>query len=142
MKTKRSKKLNLKDRLSRLTYVATCQLLGENGKQLIREGGTYDNIDIDRDVHLGNDLFRLNLVDLPSGRDAIVTITLMASQKNRLRAPRAKLPRCRRSRTENCFRNDCRKPAEEHVVRGRSRFRLQILELRDRWPMTKYLVLQ
>ena len=51
MKTKKSKKLDLKDRLSRLTYVATCQLLGENGKQLLQDGGgAFDNIDVDRDV--------------------------------------------------------------------------------------------
>ena len=56
MKTKRSKKLTLKDRLSRLTYVSTRQLLGENGKQLLQWNGTYDDIDIDRDVYLGDDL--------------------------------------------------------------------------------------
>ena len=85
MKTKRSRKLNLKDRLSRLTYVAACQLLGENGKQLLQEGGAYDDIDVERDVHLGDDLFRLNLADYDSAGDAIVTFTLMASEKNRLK---------------------------------------------------------
>ena len=86
MKTKKSKKLNLKDRLSRLTYVSTCQLLGENGKRLLREGGaTFDNIDIDRDVHLGDDLFRLKLRDYDLRQDVVVTITTMASERNRLR---------------------------------------------------------
>ncbi|MFV1967164.1 MAG: DEAD/DEAH box helicase [Pirellulaceae bacterium] len=85
MKTKRSKKLNLRDRLSRLTYVAACQLLGERGKQLIQAGGAYDSIDVDRDVYLGDDLFRLNLTDYETSDDVIVTITLMASQRNRLR---------------------------------------------------------
>ena len=85
MKTKKSKKLNLKDRLSRLTYVASCQLLGPNGKQLIQEGGKYDSIDVERDVFLGDDLLRLNLRDYSPNQDVVVTLTLMASEKNRLR---------------------------------------------------------
>ena len=86
MKTKKSKKLNLRDRLSRLMYVLTCQLLGENGKQLLQDGGrTYDNIDVDRDVYLGHDLFRLKLTDYQTCGEVIVTITLMASERNRLR---------------------------------------------------------
>lgn len=84
-KTKKSKKLNLKDRLSRLTYVSACQLLGENGKQLLQEGGLYDNIDVDRDVFLGKDLFRVKLTDYKVKDDVIVTFTLMASERNRLR---------------------------------------------------------
>lgn len=84
MKTKKSKKLNLKDRLSRLTYVSTCQLLGEHGKQWLHEGGTFDDIDVERDVYLGNDLFRLNVKDFNVADDVVVTITLMASERNRL----------------------------------------------------------
>ncbi len=84
MKTKKSKKLTLKDRLSRLTYVSTCQLLGENGKQLLGEGGTYDTIDVERDVYLGGDLFRLKLNDYEAASDVVVTITVMASERNRL----------------------------------------------------------
>ena len=78
MKTKRSKKLNLRDRLSRLTYVAACQLLGERGKQLIQAGGTYDSIDVDRDIYLGDDLFRLNLTDYETSDEVIVTINVNA----------------------------------------------------------------
>lgn len=85
MKTKKSRKLNLKDRLSRLTYISTCQLLGENAKQLISEGGKYDTIDVDRDVYLGDDLFRLKLTDYQPQQEPIVTLTLMASEKNRIR---------------------------------------------------------
>ena len=85
MKTKRSKKLNLKDRLSRLTYVSSCQLLGENGKELIQRGGTYDTIDIDRDVYLCDDLFRLSLTDWQTREPLTVTMTVMASEKNRIR---------------------------------------------------------
>ncbi len=71
-------RLNLKDRLSRLTYVEACRLLGDQGKELIREGGKYE-IDVDEQVHLGEDLFRLKLLD------AVVTITPMAEAWHRLR---------------------------------------------------------
>ena len=75
MKTKKSKKLNLKDRLSRLTYVSTCQLLGEHGKELLKQSSAIDDIDVDRDVYLGGDLFRLKLRDFELAGDAVVTIT-------------------------------------------------------------------
>jgi ERCC4-related helicase len=84
MKTKKSKKLTLQDRLSRLTYVSTCQLLGEHGKRLLQEGGTFDDIDVERDVYLGGDLFRLKLKDFDIDDEVVVTITLMASERNRL----------------------------------------------------------
>lgn len=84
MATKKSKKLNLKDRLSRLTYVSTCQLLGDHGKQLLQDGGTFDDVDVERDVYLGDDLFRLKVRDFDVAEDIVVTITLMASERNRL----------------------------------------------------------
>ncbi len=40
-KIKRTKRLTLKDRLSRLTYVRACQLLGPDGAELIRQGAAY-----------------------------------------------------------------------------------------------------
>ena len=83
-KTKKSRKLNLKDRLSRLTYVATCQQLGNGGKELLSAGGKYDTVDIDRDVYLGDDLFRLRLPDCARDKDVVVTITLMAAARSRL----------------------------------------------------------
>jgi superfamily II DNA or RNA helicase len=85
MATKRGRRLSLKDRLSRLTYVSACQLLGDQGKQLMSAGGEFDDIDVDRDVHLGDDLFRLNLRDHDATQDVIVTLTLMASERNRLK---------------------------------------------------------
>ena len=85
-KTKKSKKLTLRDRLSRLTYLQAVRLLGIEGHQLIRQGANYDNIDIDHDVYLRGDLFRLKLRGAAGrGKDAVVTITLMAEAKNRLR---------------------------------------------------------
>lgn len=73
----KAKELTLKDKLSRLTYTQACRLLGENGADLIRQGGKYDIV-IDEHVYLGADLFRLN-VD-----SAVATITLMAGARKRL----------------------------------------------------------
>jgi superfamily II DNA or RNA helicase len=85
-KTKASKKLTLKDRLSRLTYVQATKLLGPKGPQWIRQGASHDEIDIDCDVYFRGDLFRLRLRDAAGrGKDAVVTITTMAEAKNRLR---------------------------------------------------------
>ncbi len=62
MKTKESKKLTLKDRLSRLTYLSGVpSSWGPTGAQLIRHGAAYEDIDIDRDVYFRGDLFRLKL---------------------------------------------------------------------------------
>ena len=84
-KTKKSKKLTLKDRLSRLTYVQAVKLLGSEGPQLIRQGASYDDIDIERDVYFRGDLFRLKLRGAAGrGKDAVVTITAMAEARNRL----------------------------------------------------------
>ena len=85
-RTKESKKLTLKDRLSRLTYIQAAKLLGPDGQHLIRKGASYDNIDIDCDVYLRGDLFRLKLRGAAGrGQDAVVTITTMTEAKNRLR---------------------------------------------------------
>ncbi|MGQ9651450.1 MAG: SWIM zinc finger family protein [Phycisphaerae bacterium] len=77
--TATAKKLpSLRDRLSRLNYTKACQLLGENGKELIKLDGAYE-IRLDEQVYVGEDLFRLSLPN------AVVTITAMAEAKNRLR---------------------------------------------------------
>lgn len=77
MTTKPSQRLTLKDRLSRLNFTQACKLLGENGQQLIRHGGKCE-IDLQEQVYLDGDLFRVKL------EDAVVTITLMAVAKDRL----------------------------------------------------------
>lgn len=85
VRAKKRGKLTLPDRLSRLTYVSACQLLGPSGKQLIAEGNKFDTIDVDRDTHLGADLFRLRIDGVEPGvPDAVVTITLMAGARKRL----------------------------------------------------------
>ena len=81
-------KLTLKDRLSRLTFRQAARLLGPRGEQLIREGAKCDSIDIERDVYLRGDLFRLKFPvfdpDAPEGDPAVVTITQMATARDRL----------------------------------------------------------
>lgn len=52
--------INLKDKLSHLTFRQACKLLGPLGDQLIMSGGKYD-IDIYEQVVLQRDLFQLNL---------------------------------------------------------------------------------
>lgn len=70
--------MNLKDKLSYLTYREACRLLGPDGEQLIRAGGKYD-IEINENVVLREDLFRINLAE------AIVTITLSLEKPKRLK---------------------------------------------------------
>lgn len=59
----------LQDKLSHLSYVQACKLLGPRGKQLILEGGKFD-IDLFEAVTLDDERFRLAL------EDATVEITL------------------------------------------------------------------
>ena len=84
-RSRRSGKRTLPDRLSRMTFVLACNLLGERSKELIQAGSQIDEIDIQRDVFLGNDLFRLSLPSCArDGEVPVVTITLKASARNRL----------------------------------------------------------
>jgi ERCC4-related helicase len=78
MTTKSSAELNLKDRLSRLTYRQACKLLGAEGERLIRQGGKYEVLDIDQQVSLDDDRFRLALPE------ANVTIILHPGAEKRL----------------------------------------------------------
>ncbi len=50
-------------RLGSLTYYQACQLLGDEGGKLFREGERLFEIEPDRDVFLGGDLFRVRLED-------------------------------------------------------------------------------
>lgn len=75
--TRQGHQLTLRDHLSRLHFTEACKLLGEEGRQLIQQGGKWD-VKIDDDVYLGDDLFRLKL------NGAVVTITPMAEAKQRL----------------------------------------------------------
>jgi superfamily II DNA or RNA helicase len=83
--TRSGDKLSLKDRLSRLTYIDACKLLGAEGAKLIRQSANRWDLKVASDVHLGNDLFRLRFPgEFAEGRPVIVTITLMAEARQRL----------------------------------------------------------
>ncbi len=83
--TRPTGQLSLKDRLSRLTFVDACKLLGPNGAKLIQKGANLWDIKPDEHVFLGEDLFRLRLPEvMEDGQPLIVTITLMAEAKQRL----------------------------------------------------------
>ena len=72
--------LTLRDRLSRLNYTTARELLGPERRKLIQQGGAWE-IDIPRQVHLGDDLFRVRFFD---DRKTVASITLMAGVRNRL----------------------------------------------------------
>jgi hypothetical protein len=60
----RKRKVNLfHQRLGSLTYHQACQMLGENGDKLIRQGNRFTEIDSEKDVFLGGDLLRIKLTD-------------------------------------------------------------------------------
>ncbi len=85
VRSRKNRKRNLPDKLSRITYTLACQLLGANGKSLIHQGSRFDQIDIEKDVFLGDDLFHLRLPEYAeAGEIPIVTITLMAEKRKRL----------------------------------------------------------
>jgi len=69
--------INLKDKLSHLTYRQACKLLGPRGEKLIRQSGKYD-IDLIEQVVLQRDLFQLNL------GEAVVKIYLDPAKNQKL----------------------------------------------------------
>ena len=69
--------INLKDKLSHLTYIQACKLLGPEGGKLIRQGGKYE-IDLSEQVILQRDFFQLNLIE------AVVTIRLDPAKNRKL----------------------------------------------------------
>ena len=77
-------KLSMKDRLSRLSFVEACKLLGPDGNKLIQQGGKDWNIDPQEDTYLGSDLFRVKLPARNAGEPIVVTITQMVEARQRL----------------------------------------------------------
>lgn len=70
----------LRDRLAHLHYAQACKLLGPHAKALMRASGEWlEDVDVERDVYLRGDLFRLNL---PGG--IRVTITQRGDKLGRL----------------------------------------------------------
>ncbi|GAA5507379.1 DEAD/DEAH box helicase [Novipirellula caenicola] len=72
-------------RLASLTYYQACQLLGEQGPELLRESNRAFEIDSEEDVFLGGDLYRVRFhdSDVPGGR-AIATFTLQSARSKQL----------------------------------------------------------
>jgi len=69
--------INLKDKLSHLTYRQACKLLGAKGEKLIRQGGKYE-IDLSEQVILRSDIFQLNLGEV------VITIRLDPAKNQKL----------------------------------------------------------
>ena len=69
--------INLKDKLSHLTYRQACKLLGAKGEKLIRQGGKYE-IDLSEQVILRRNIFQLNL------GEAVITICLDPAKNQKL----------------------------------------------------------
>lgn len=75
--------LTFRDRLSRLTYLQACNLLGLEGKKLIANGAQFE-IKLNEHVYLGGDLLRVRVPRLGGGEAAVATITLAADARDRL----------------------------------------------------------
>ncbi|HEV8060113.1 MAG TPA: DEAD/DEAH box helicase [Gemmataceae bacterium] len=85
MKTLPSAKLSLRDRLSHLSFIDACKIIGPDGKKLIQESGHLWDIDPVEDALLTGDLFRLKFpLEKDDKEPTIVTITLMAEVRQRL----------------------------------------------------------
>lgn len=83
---KRRKSVNrFHQRLGTLTVSQACKLLGDEGAKLIRSGGQSFEIQSDRDVFLGADLFRVRVED-PNLNAGVATtsITLASDRKKHL----------------------------------------------------------
>ena len=77
---KKSQDLTLKDKLSRLTCLQACKLLGDNGQQILQQRGQL-GIDIEMQVRFSEECFELRLLD---EADRVVTITLGDDPQRRL----------------------------------------------------------
>lgn len=83
---KAKKKTNVfHERLGSLTYYQACQMLGDDGSMLIRRGAQQFDVQSDRDVYLGGDLFRVRVQDESlDGGVAIATFTLHSGRKKQI----------------------------------------------------------
>jgi hypothetical protein len=89
-------KITFRHRLGSLTYRQACNLLGDEGGQLIREGSQLFEIDFDNDVHLGRDVFRITFND-PALAEELVNATI-AVDPGRKKSLLATCDQC----TEHC----------------------------------------
>jgi hypothetical protein len=92
----RKKQINVfHQRLGSLTFHQACQLLGDEGAKLIRQGNRFTEIDSEKDVFLGGDLLRIKLEDCEAkyrGPDddpefagmVVVTMTLQSARAKQI----------------------------------------------------------
>jgi hypothetical protein len=64
---KPSGKLTLRDKLSRLSFTQAAKLLGPEGQKLIQRGAKW-HYNLEEDVYLGDDLFRLRFPSLDGSK--------------------------------------------------------------------------
>jgi len=85
---KKKEKVNhFHQRLGSLTWYQACQMLGDDGSTLIRRGAQQFEVQSDRDVFLGGDLFRVRVEDAAvDGGVAIATITLQSARAKQLQS--------------------------------------------------------
>ncbi|MEM9365450.1 MAG: DEAD/DEAH box helicase [Planctomycetota bacterium] len=84
-KTPKTKVNRFHQRLGTLTFSQACKLLGDDGKRLIQSGGQMFEIQSDRDVYLGGDLFRVRVQDATVDDGvAITSLTLSSDRKRQL----------------------------------------------------------
>jgi len=83
--SKSKKHISFRDRLARLTYIQACRLLGEEGKQLLHNGGKRWDLNTEDHTYLAGDLFRVSIPDkvVPAGK-AIVVLTQMTARTQEL----------------------------------------------------------
>ena len=70
-----SELLTLKDRLSRLTFIEACKLLGSQGREMIQRNANLWSVNIADDVHISSDLLRVRFPSNSAGAPVIVTIS-------------------------------------------------------------------
>lgn len=70
-------------RLARLTYHQACTLLGPEGKQLLASGSQCFEIETERDVFLGGDLYRVKISDSGTVGERVVVTLTMSSHRDR-----------------------------------------------------------
>jgi superfamily II DNA or RNA helicase len=83
---KKTPKVNVfRQRLASLTYSQACRMLGDQGADLLRKGAQHFDVEFDRDVYLGGDLFRVRVQDPElEGGVAVATITLQSGRQRQL----------------------------------------------------------
>lgn len=70
-------------RLARLTHYQACQLLGAEGRKLIQTGMQHFEVETERHVYLGGDLYRVR-IPISADNVVVVTITMNSGREKQL----------------------------------------------------------